>query len=316
MRIFVTGATGVIGRRAVPLLTQNHSVTAALRNESARERLARVGVQSAVVDLFDPVGLRRAIEGHDTVINLATHIPSSTWKMLFRHYWAENDRIRSTGVRNLVDAALAVGVTRFIQESFAPVYPDRGDAWIDETTPLEPTSYNTSILDAETAASSFAGPARTAVILRFAAFYGPDAIQTQSLIRALKVGWVPIPGGPQRYISSVAHDDAARAVVAALSARSGAYNIVEDEPLRRIDCFGSLALALGVPSPHYLPPWMTPLFGSIGELAARSLRISNRKFRDETSWRPWFPSVRQGWTAVLAELAAAPRDQHQPRPAT
>ncbi len=316
MRIFVTGATGVIGRRALPLLAQNHSVTAAIRNESARERLASQGIQSAVVDLFDPVGLRRAIEGHDTVINLATHIPASAWKMMIRHYWAENDRIRSIGASNLADAARATGVTRFIQESFAPVYPDRGDEWIAETTPLEPTAYNRTILAAEAAATSFASPDRTAVILRFGAFYGPDAIQVQSMIRAVKLGWVPIPGGPQAFISSVSHDDAGRAVAAALSARSGIYNIIDDEPLRRVDYFGSLALALGVPPPHFLPHWLTPLFGSTGTLLARSLRISNRKFRDETSWRPWFPSVRQGWTAMLAEMASAPRDEHLPRPVT
>ena len=58
---------------------------------------------------------------------------------MFRRNWAENDRIRSEGVRNLVDAALDANVTRFIQESFAPIYPDCGDEWIDETMPLEPT---------------------------------------------------------------------------------------------------------------------------------------------------------------------------------
>jgi nucleoside-diphosphate-sugar epimerase len=311
MRIFVTGATGVIGRRVVPLLVERHSVTAAIRDESARERLTATGAQCAVVDLFEPESLRRAMDGHDTVINLATHIPSAAWKMLFRRYWAENDRIRSTGVANLVDAAVACGVTRFIQESFAPIYPDRGDAWIDEATPLQPSPFNRTIVDAETSVARLVSPNRIGVILRFAAFYGPDAMQLQSIISGVNHGWAAIPGGPRRFISSVSHDDAARAVVAALSARSGVYNIVDDEPLRRADFFGSLASALGKDPPRFLPDWMTKLFGVTGEMLSRSLRISNRKFRQETGWQPLFPSVREGWPAALSGFHP---DLHAPTP--
>src|SRR5262249_10263949 len=152
----------------LPLLLRSHTVTAGIRDEGARERLAALGAKCAIVDLFDRASVLRALEGHDTVINLATHIPSSAWKMMFRRSWRENDRIRSTGVRNLVDAARACGVMRYIQESFAPLYPDRGDAWIDETTPLEPTRYNRTVLDAEESTRSFTGSGRTGVILRFA----------------------------------------------------------------------------------------------------------------------------------------------------
>src|SRR5262245_45434302 len=130
MRILVSGATGVIGRRVVPLLlAQGHSVTVAARRGHAR--LVPVGVAPVAVDLFDLDTLRRAVDGHDAVINLATHMPSSAWKMIFRSAWRLNDRIRREGVANLVQAALSQGVTTFVQESFAPAYPDRGDGWID-----------------------------------------------------------------------------------------------------------------------------------------------------------------------------------------
>ena len=145
-------------------------------------------------------------------------------------------------------------------------------------------------------------------MLRFAWFYGPDAMQNEMLVRAVEHGWAPFPGGPHRFISSVSHDDAARAVVAALTARSGAYNIVDDEPVRRADYFGSLAAALGTRPPRFLPDWLTPLFGATGEVMARSLRISNRRFRDETGFRPLYPSVREGWPTVVAGThAATPR---------
>ena len=137
LKILVTGASGVVGRRLVPALAAaGHQVRAMARTDAQRETLARVGAAAVSADLFDPRSLRRATVGCDAVINLATHMPSSGTQMLRRSAWKENDRIRAVGSANLVDAALAEGVGRFVQESFAPVYPDRGDDWIDEQTPL------------------------------------------------------------------------------------------------------------------------------------------------------------------------------------
>jgi hypothetical protein len=64
--------------------------------------------------------------------------------------------------------------------------------------------------------------------------------------------------------------------------------------------FDSLAAALGVPPPRLPPTWVTPLFGSIGKLLARSLRISNLRLRSSSPWAPRYPSVREGWPSVLA----------------
>jgi nucleoside-diphosphate-sugar epimerase len=303
MRVFVSGATGVIGRRIVPLLlTQGHSVTALARGPEARRDLEQLGANCATVDLFDVNALKRAAIGHDAMINLATHMPSSTWKMLFRSAWRLNDRIRSEGVANLVEAALDSGIRTLIQESFAPTYPDRGDRWIDEETPLEPAEYNKTVLDAEKSVTRFSIENRTGVVLRFAAFYGPDAMQVRSYISSLRKGWAALPGAPDRYISSISHDDAATAVVAALGASAGAYTVTDDEPVRRAVFFGSLAEDLGLRPPRFLPSWTTPLFGSVGETAARSLRLSNRKLKNATNWAPRFRSVREGWPATLAQM--------------
>lgn len=135
MRIFVSGATGVIGRRVVPLLlAQGHSVTAVAHNTPSPSGMVRATF--VPVDLFDLDALKRAVAGHDAIINLATHMPSATWKMLFRSAWRLNDRIRSEAVANLVEAALCTGIGTIVQESFALTYPDRGDNWIDEGTAL------------------------------------------------------------------------------------------------------------------------------------------------------------------------------------
>src|SRR5262249_23287362 len=133
MRILVTGATGVIGRRVIPLLVQRgHEVTAVARSAEKAERLRRAGATPVVLDLFDRDAVGRAVAGHEVVINLATHIPSSTTAMFLPGAWRENDRVRREGSAILVDAAIAGGATRFVQESFAPIYADSGDRWIDE----------------------------------------------------------------------------------------------------------------------------------------------------------------------------------------
>ena len=297
----------MIGRRVVPLLlAKGHEVTAGVRADSRRPAQWGGEVRTAPVDLFDQATLTPALRGQDAAINLATHMPSTSTKMLFRRFWRENDRIRREGSRNLVEAALASGVRRLLQESFAPAYPDRGDEWIDESVPLEPGAYNRTLLDAEASARRFSAAGRIGLVLRFASFYGPDSYPLKDFIRGLRHGWAFLPGGPRRFLSSVSHDDAATAVVAALDAGPGEYNVVEDEPVRREVYAGTLATLIGARPPRFPPDWATPLFGVAGALA-RSLRISNRKLREETGWRPRYPSVLEGLPATLREMGGGRR---------
>jgi nucleoside-diphosphate-sugar epimerase len=305
VKVFVTGATGVIGRRVVPrLIALNHSVSVMVRARHTVRTVEHVGAQPIEANLFDPEGLRRALAGQDVVVNLATHMPPSTFRMLLRAAWRENDRIRSEGSANLVTAAMVSGVQRFIQESFAPVYPDCGDRWIEEDTPISPVSYNRTIGDAERSAERFTAHGGAGIVLRFGQFYGADARQTRDMIALVRRGWAPMPGPPDAFLSSVIHDDAAAAVVHAIEAPAGAYNVVDDEPVTHREFFDVLAAALHVHSPSLPPLWLTPLFGSAGEMLARSTRISNASLKRETSWRPMCASVRQGWAAVVRELDA------------
>lgn len=317
MKVFVTGATGVVGCRAVPLLLKaGHEVSAAVRSAERGAPLARLGARPLVVDLFDRPALERALAGHDAVVNLATHMPGSMLRSLLPGAWRENDRLRRDASRLLVDAALARGVGRFVQESFAPVYPDRGDAWIDEDVPIEPTRYNRTVADAEASARRFAASGDAAgVVLRFAAFYGADAFQSKAMIEAVRRGFAPLPGRPEAFFSSVSHDDAATAVVAALGLPAGAYDVTDDEPLRRRAMTEIIAAGLGVAPPRPLPPWVAKLAGSLGELMSRSLRISNRKLRAASGWAPRWPSLREGWPAML-QAAAGERRSSETRART
>jgi nucleoside-diphosphate-sugar epimerase len=216
--------------------------------------------------------------------------------------WKENDRLRREGSSNLVDAALAEGVQRFIQESYAPAYADAGDRWIEEDAPLKPARYNRTLLDAESSANRFTSSGGTGVILRFASFYGPDSRFLIEALAQVRSGRSFLPGSPDAYFSSIAHDDAATATAAALDVPAGAYNVVDDEPLTRRDYFDSLAQALKVPPPRPFPWWMRWLLGTLGEIMSRSLRISNRKLKSVSDWKPAYPSVREGWPVVITAL--------------
>jgi nucleoside-diphosphate-sugar epimerase len=303
MRIFIAGATGVVGRRVVPLLiAAGHEVTGIGRTEEKRAQLVRLGAAAVAVDLFDSGELRRAVAGHAVVINVATHIPAG-WRMFSPRAWLENDRIRRVGAANLVYAGIAAGARRFIQESFAPVYPDCGDRWIDETVPIAPVRYNASVADAERSAERFNSGDRTGVVLRFAPFYGADAWQTRQTIDMARRGFAPIPGD-DGFTASVSHDDAAAAVVTALALRSGAYNVCDDAPLRRRDYLDALAATLSVRPPKTPPRWAVRLMGSLGEMLLRSLRLSNRKLR-ASGWAPQLASMREGWPAVVKAIGGA-----------
>src|SRR5437660_1162349 len=96
-------------------------VTAVARSEAKAAWVRSVGAAPVNVDLFDPAGVKGAVAGHDVVCNLATHIPP-TAKMVLPGAWDENNRIRREVSRNLVDAALAAGAERYIQEAVCFLY--------------------------------------------------------------------------------------------------------------------------------------------------------------------------------------------------
>lgn len=311
MRIFVAGATGVVGRRAVPMLVAaGHDVTAVARTDGKADGLRRAGARPVRVDLFDRGAVASAVRGHDVVINLATAVPRGT-RIFVPGAWKEMDRVRREVSANLAEGAAAGGAERLIQESFAPIYREGDERWLDESAPVALARYNRSVGDAERAAERFTAGGGTGVILRFACFYGPDAGPAlDAMVRSVRRGWAPWFGSPGGYLSAVSHDDAATAVVAALGVPAGVYNVVDDEPLTRREHFASLAAALGVAEPRFFPAWAAHLAGSLGETMARSLRISNRKLRDAAGWAPRLRSAREGWPEIVRALAdgsATPR---------
>ena len=300
----------MIGRRVVPLcLQRGHEVTALARSGDGKTAVERLGARSVIVDMFDRDGLTRAMAGHDAVINLATHLPSSTARMFLPGAWRENDHIRREGSATVAAAALANGVKRLVQESFGLVYPDLGDAWIDETVPIAPDRYNRSVADAERSAAWFTEGGGTGVALRFASFYGPDSRFLREMVGMIYRGYSPLPTPVEAYLPSVHHDDAATAVMAALDLPPGVYNVVDDQPLTHRDFVDSLAEALGAHHPRFLPMWLTKLAGGPLRTYARSMRLSNRKLANASGWSPTFRSVHDGWPTAVAPFRRAPREE-------
>ena len=306
MRIFVAGGTGVLGRRVVRLLVAGgHEVTAMARTPEKAAALRTLGATPVTVDLFDAIALTDAVAGHAAVLNLATHIPSIA-KGGSKGAWSENDRIRTEGSRNLVDAAVAAGAHRYIQESIALLYGDAGERWIDETSPLHTTDLTASALVAEANAARFTDAGGVGVILRFAMFYGSDTSHTVDQLRLARQGIAPSVGSARSYQTMIHIDDAASAVVAALDAPAGVYNVAEDRPATRADQAAAIAAALGAP-PLWHPPALVAKAGgdNTAHLGA-SQRVSNMTFREATGWSPTYPDPWSGWVQVVGAVPARP----------
>ena len=300
MKVFLTGGTGAIGPATVrDLLATGHDVRALARTDEKAARLRAQGAEPVAVDLFDGDAVKTSVDGCDAVLHLATHVPPLR-RMASKKGWAEHNRLRTTACDNLVDAALVTGATTFVKESVSFVYPDGGDAWIDETTPpdesiemLRPT------LDGERIVDRFTAGGGRGVVLRYGSFYGPTARGTDEALRLARWRMSMVGGKPEGYLSSVHTDDVAGAAVAALDAPAGIYNAVEEEPVTRRDYLDAFTAAFGIRKLRPMPAWLVRLTsGSAAAAVIRSWRVSNKKLRDATGWSPRYPSVREGWPAV------------------
>ncbi|HVT77628.1 MAG TPA: SDR family NAD(P)-dependent oxidoreductase [Acidimicrobiales bacterium] len=300
MKIFVTGATGVIGRRAVrELVAAGHEVTGLARSDEKAKLLDRLEAKPVAFDVFDAADVKAHAAGHDVIVNLLTHIPPLT-KAPLKGAWKENDRLRSEASANLAAAARAGG-GRMVQESISFLYLDAGDQWITEESPREATPFVISTNTAEENALRVEG----GVVLRFAQFYAPEASHTKDSVRMARLGMAPAVGDPDGYCSYIWADDAARAVVAALDIPAGIYNVAEDEPLTRREGAAILADALHKKKLRTsMAKLSAKVIGSQGSLLARSNRISNAKFKEATGWTPQVPSQREGWPLIVEALDA------------
>lgn len=298
MKIFVTGATGVIGHRVVPKLIQaGHQVTGVTRTDQKAAILRQLGAAPVQVDLFDTAALKPVMAGHEVVANLATNVPPLEQAME-PTAWDMHNRIRNEASVSLTRAAAEAGCQTFIQESITFPYADKGAEWIDEAGAISCPVELASSQVAEEQAQWFIQNGGQGLVLRFALFYAPDSSHTQAFQAAIRSGQSPFLGDPAGYMSHIHAEDAASAVVSALQAPAGIYNVAEDEPLTRQELANVIAELEGVAPPTPPEPMQAEVPGSL-EALMRSQRISNKHFKQATGWSPQYPRVREGWSQIL-----------------
>jgi nucleoside-diphosphate-sugar epimerase len=279
-RIFVTGATGVLGRRVVPALVgAGHEVTAVVRSEAKASVARAAGATPIQVDLFDRDAIRTAVAGHDCVAHLATHIPSGS-SAASVEAWEMNDRLRRDAATAIAGAVVDAGIGRMIQESITFPYVDRSDQWIDESCERDYYWVTQSTVFAEAAAASVTAAGGTGIVLRFAMFMAPDSAHIHSVLGAARRGVFALLGAPNSYISFIHIDDAAASVVAALESPAGTYNVAEPDPVRRSNHSDALAALVGGAGVLERPD------GDAATSTARSHRISSQHLQDVSAWSP------------------------------
>lgn len=315
MKVFVAGATGVIGRALLPrILEAGHTVTGMTRDAGRAKRLSEIGVTPAVCDVYDLDGLQKAVRAAspDVVVHQLTALPNAIDPRRAEEQLTENSRIRIEGTRNLIEAAQEAGVPRMVAQSIAFVYEPTGGPVKTEDDPLWVNSIPemagtvdavVSLEQQVTEAADMAG-----VVLRYGFFYGPGSAYDLdgSIADLVRTRQMPIAGGGNSVFSFIHVDDAAIATVAALTkGRAGVYNIVDDEPQRMRDWLPLYAEAIGAPAPRRVPGFLARMLaGRYGHyLLTRMRGASNERAKRELDWSPRYPALQAGLAQEVTKAA-------------
>jgi nucleoside-diphosphate-sugar epimerase len=311
MKVFVAGATGVVGRRLVPMLVEaGHGVVGMTRSQEKAGELREAGADSVVCDVFDPDGLREAIRAAapEVVVHELTDLPAAIDPRRVSEQMAGNDRVRTEGTANLVSAALAAGARRIVAQSIAFAYAPVGGPIKNEDDPLftdapEPWSRSVrAVSELERMVTATEGI--EGVALRYGFFYGPGSSYASdgSLAGEVRRRRLPIVGAGRGIFSFIHVDDAAAATVAAVERGSPTvYNIVDDDPAPQREWVPRYAEVLGAKKPFRVPRLLARLLaGQYAVMLATELRgASNERAKRELDWSPRHPSWRQGFAEAL-----------------
>lgn len=294
MKVFLTGASGVMGRSSIDALHRSgHEVVGLARTQRAADQIAAAGAQPCLGDVYDRPAMTAGMRGCDAVANLATKVPVGS-RALRPGSLKAIDRIRLHGSQVVADAARRAGVGRLVQQSLSFIYADQADDWIDERSPVDVTRATEPVVVAEDNVKAFGTDGGVAVSLRFGLITGDDP-NTAWLFRRASAGRSIGLGDETSWMHLVHPEDVGTAVVHALAAPSGVYN-VGSEPVLRRDYVDTIALAAGRRSGgHFLPPWVLRLGAEKLEILVRSQRVSSRLFSERTGWHPLHPQLTPEW---------------------
>lgn len=311
MKVFVAGATGVIGRRLVPaLVSAGHDVTGTSRSAQGVESIIALGGEGVVMDGLDPSRVRSVVVAAEpeVMIHQLTSIKTFDSKN-FDASLAVTNRLRTEGTDNLLVAAIAAGASGFIAQSFTGWTNERiGGPVKSEQDPLDafPSKSATESLDAIGHLESIVTGANRleGLVVRYGNLYGPGTgfAVGGDIYEAVSDRKFPVVGHGTGVWSFIHVDDAVEATIQALDHGSrGLYNVVDDEPAPLSEWLPFLAEVVGAKPPRRLPVWMArPMVGEQGIRLMTEIRGSgNTKAKLELNWKPQYPSWRDGFGAAL-----------------
>ena len=313
MKVLVAGATGALGKQLVPRLVANrHDVVGMTRSASRREAVRALGATPVVADALDPDAVGRAVAEAqpDVIVHQLTALSGLIDMRHFDRDFAMTNRLRTEGTDHLLAAGRAVGVGRFVAQSFAGwPFARTGGPVKSEDDALDPTPAKSmqQTLDAiRYLERAVTGAEWTeGIALRYGGFYGPGTSLDRdgehlAMIRKRRF---PVVGGGAGVWSFIHIEDAADATVAAVErGRRGVYCVVDDEPAAVAEWLPAAAAALGAKPPRRVPRVVGRLLA--GEAAAVMMTevrgASNAKAKRELGWEPRNPSWREGFAQVVA----------------
>jgi 2-alkyl-3-oxoalkanoate reductase len=308
MRVFVAGASGVIGRRLVPqLIDRGHEVIGTSRSPGNAEDVRALGAQPIALDLLDPRAVRKAVleTQPDAIVHQVTALADVRFSRNLDRTFAQTNRLRIEGTDALLAAAREARVGRVVAQSFANArYTREGGPVKTEDDPLDPTPVpttretNAAMRHLDQAVTDAGG-----IALRYGSFYGAD---NDALVEPIRKRQFPIVGDGGGISSFIHLDDAAAAAALALEHDGAAiYNIVDDEPAPVREWVPVLANVLGAKPPRHVPRWLARLFaGEAGvSMGTEARGASNAKAKRELGWELRYPSWRQGFVAAYASTS-------------
>jgi nucleoside-diphosphate-sugar epimerase len=307
MRVFVVGATGVLGRRVVAkCVDSGHEVVGMTRDDRGDRIVRERGGQPHRGAIFDRDSLLDGADGADVLVHAATNIPTETNPDGAE--WDLNDRIRREGTENLVETATAVGADRLLLQSIVWVARQPDGREFDERSEPNPDRTTRSALEAERLLLQ-AGEDHEfePVVLRCGIFYAPDAAHTRLygqrlLARSLPIIGRGVLGRMDATLSFVHADDAGRAFAAAIKDEAtGVFHVVDDEPVTWARFLNTLATELDAPTPRRVPAWLARLLidEHLVDLLVCSMPTTSARFRELFDWTPTYPTIDEGLAQVV-----------------
>jgi nucleoside-diphosphate-sugar epimerase len=314
MKVLVAGATGALGKQLVPrLVADGHEVVGITRSESKLGLLRELGAAGVVADLLDPDQVARVVADTEpeAIIHQLTALNRPFDIKHFDRTLEETNRLRTEGTDHLLAAGRAVGVKRFIAQSYAGwPFARTGGAVKTEDDPLDPEPPETMRQALEAirhVESTVTGADWTeGIVLRYGGFYGPGTSLSReggAQVEQIRRRRFPVVGDGGGVWSFIHVEDAAEATVAALTrGRRGLYNIVDDDPAPVAQWLPAAALAVGAPAPRHVPRWLGRIAaGEAGVVMMTEVRgASNEKAKRELGWQPRHASWREGFAEVAA----------------